>query len=338
MPNLAPFTALVKRLSEAYGPSGSEEQVRELVRDEIKGLVDQLRVDSLGNLIAQRRGSGGQRKKIMLAAHLDEIGVMVTFIDARGFCRLGALGAVKPLTLVGARVRFENGRIGIVGREEKNASKNEVAIESLFLDVGASSSENAPVRVGDSAGFAREFFDEADFFFGKALDDRVGCAVLIETLRQLKKSPHDIHVAFTVQQKVGARGAGAAAYAIQPDLAFVIDTSLASDMPGSHGGSVALGRGPAIKFQDEGAMTSTPARQLLIHMARDSRIPYQLDVRPAAESDNLSIQASREGVPTGVVGIPIRYADTPSEMVHRGDAENTIRLLLALLSRPIQTP
>ncbi len=332
---LPSFTSLVKRLSEAYGPPGSEAQVRELVREEIKSLVDQVRVDALGNLIATRRGSGAQRKKIMLSAHLDEIGVMVTFIDSRGFCRFGALGAVKPLTLLGARVRFENGTLGVIGRDAKQTSKSEVAIESLFLDVGATSPENSPVQIGDAAGFARGFFGEADALFGKALNGRIGCAVLIETLHQLKKSPHDLHIVFTVQHQVGARGAGAAAFAVQPDLALVLDTSPASDIPGAPSAAVSLGKGPAIKFQDEGALTSSSARRLLLHAAKDARVPFQLDVRPTPEGDNLNIQASRQGVPTAVLGIPIRYQDTTSEMVQRQDVENAIKLLISLLSKPI---
>jgi endoglucanase len=335
--NLAPFTALVKRLSEAYGPSGSEEQIRDIVRDEVKSLVDQVRVDALGNLIAHRRGSGANRKKIMFSAHLDELGIIVTYIDSRGFCRFGALGAVQPLSLVGARVRFENGTIGVIGREDKQASKNEVSIESLYVDVGASSADTASVRIGDAAGFVREFFEKDDFLCGKALDDRIGCAVLIETLRQLKKSSHDLYVVFSAQHQVGARGAGTAAYAVQPDLAIVLDTSLASDTPGATPSGIALGKGPAIKFQDEGALTSSGARQLLLNAAREAHIPYQLDVRPSAESDNLFIQASREGVPTGVIGIPLRYHHTPSEIVHHADAENAFKLLLALLARPIST-
>src|SRR4051794_27940208 len=176
IPALAPFTALVKRLSEAYGPSGSEQVVRELVRDEIKNFVDQVRVDAMGNLIAHRRGAGNHRKKILVSAHLDEIGVMVTFIDGQGYARFAALGAVKPLTLLGARMQFENGKIGIVGREEKNASRTEIETEALFLDLGATSADTAPVRVGDSACFAREFVESGDYFIGKALNDRLGCA------------------------------------------------------------------------------------------------------------------------------------------------------------------
>lgn len=329
---LAPFQSLVKRLSEAYGPSGSEEGVREMVRQEIKGFVDQVRVDALGNLTAQRRGTGSHRQKIMLSAHLDEIGVMVTFIDSRGFARFGTLGPVKPLTLLGAPVQFANGTLGVIGREEKNASRNELDMDSLFIDLGVSAVEPPAVRVGDSAGFVREFFDTSDCMVGKALNDRVGCAILIETLRQLKKSPYDLSFVFTIQQKIGGRGAGAAAFSLQPDVAFVIDAAAASDIPGAQANGITLGKGPAIKFQDEGALTTSSARQMLLNAAREARVPYQLDVTPRAGGDSLPIQAAREGVPTAALAVPMRYLNTPSEMVRHDDIQDAIKLLGNLLS------
>lgn len=332
VPAYSRFNGLVKRLSEAFGPSGSEHLVRDLVRDEIKGFVDQVRVDALGNLIASRRGTGNRRKKIMLSAHLDEIGVMVTFIDLRGFARFSALGAVKPLTLLGARVRFENGTIGIIGRHEQNASRTEIDPNNLYIDVGATA-EHTPIQVGDAACFVGEFHDAGQALIGKALNDRLGCAILIETLRQLKKSPHDLFFVFTVQSQVGARGAGAAAFAIQPDLAFVLDAAAAGDVPGSTPHGLALGKGPAIKFQDEGALTNSTARQTLINLAREHRLPYQPDVSPRTAGDSLPIQAVREGVPTGALALPIRNLNTPSELANLSDAETTIKLLLALATK-----
>ncbi len=329
---LTPFKRLLKRLSEAYGPSGSEEGVRELVRDEIKQLADQVRVDAFGNLIAQRRGSGSRRKKIMLSAHLDEIGVMVSFIDTRGYARFGTLGAVKPLTLLGARVQFENGAVGIIGRQAQGAARTEIDMEALFIDV---SGAPTAIQVGDSACFAREFLEAGDFLIGKALGARAGCAILIETMRRLKKSPHDIFCVFTVQQQVGARGAGAAAFAIQPDVAFVLDAASASDMPGAPAQGIALGKGPAIKFQDEGALTSARAREMLLEAARQTRVPYQLDVTPRAMGDTLPIQAAREGVPTAALALPMRYLNTASEMAHSRDAQDAIELCVMLLQRPV---
>lgn len=331
----APFHALVKRLSEAYGPSGCEEGVRELVRAEIKEYVDQVRVDAMGNLIATRRGSGNHRKKVMLSAHLDEIGVMVTFIDTRGFSRFGLLGAVKPLTLLGARVQFENGVLGVIGRHEKNASRTEIDTDALFLDVGMPASEQRGVQVGATACFAREFVETGGYLVGKALSGRIGCAILIETLRQVKKSPHDLSFVFTVQQKIGARGAGAAAFAIQPDIAFVLDAAAANDVPGAGTNGLALGKGPAVKFQDEGALTSASAREHLLQTAREARVACQPDVTPRAGGDALQIQAAREGVPTAILGIPVRYLNTSSEMLYSGDVADAVKIMLGLASKPL---
>ncbi len=332
---LEPFKALVKRLSEACGAAGSEEPVRELVRDEIKGFVDQVRVDALGNLIAHRRGSGSNRKKIMLAAHLDEIGVMVTYLDARGFARFGTLGEVKPLTLLGARCRFPNGAVGIIGREERDAARNEIESDTLFIDFGSGTAPGAPVQVGAAGCLLGEFQDAGDLLISKALEGRIGCAVLIETLRRLKKSPHDLYFAFTVQETVGARGAGTAAYAIQPDIAFVVQGGEAGDVPGANGGSIALGKGPAIHFKDQSLISSPSARQALISAAREARIPYQLQVAPRGSGDGSTIQAAREGVPTGGLAVPLRHLHTPSEMVHREDALRAVELLSHLISKPL---
>lgn len=331
---LSPFKALVKRLSEAYGPSGSEDEVRELVRVEIKPYADQVRMDALGNLIVQRRGNGAHRKKIMLAAHLDEIGVIVTHIDGRGFCRFGPLGP-SPRLLPGERCRFANGTLGVFGREEEDASRNENRLEKMFIDVGATGAENAPVKVGDAAALVREFVDNGRYWIGKALDDRLGCAIVIETLRRLQKTPYDIDCVFTVQQEVGGRGASVAAYALQPDMAFVVDATLAADTPGAIPGAIALGKGPAIKVKDAGLVTSSTARQALLRAAREARVPVQLEVTSRVETDGTTIQAAREGVPTGVLSIPLRYARTASEMVAEDDVQHAIQLLLALLSKPL---
>lgn len=328
---LTPFQALLKRLSDAYGPSGSEETVRELVRAEIKGLADQVRVDALGNLIALRKGAGNGRKKIMVTAPLDEIGVMVTFVDARGFARFGMLGPVKPLTLLGARCQFENGTLGVFGRETRGARRTEIEPEALFLDTGATSAEDSPVRVGDAACFRNEFRATGNLLRGKALGGRASCAVLIETLRRLKRAAHDVYCVFTVQSQVGARGAGAAAFSLQPDYAFVVCPAPAQDIPGGNS-SVALGKGPSVIVQDEEMIASAAARQILVQAARGAHLPYQIQSHAHGGGDGSPIQAAREGIATGALGLPVRYLHTPSEMADGRDLENAVAVLLDVLS------
>lgn len=329
---LTPFQTMVKRLALAYGPAGSEETVREVVRAELKGLADQVRVDALGNLIALRKGSGNGRKKIMLTAPLDEIGVMVKFIEARGFARFGLLGAVKPLTLLGARCQFENGVTGIFGREPQGAKRTEIDVDALFIDLGARDADHAPVQVGDAACFVGTFHAADELWMGKALGGRASCAVLIETLRRLKKCAHDVYCVFSAQHQVGARGAGAAAFAIQPDNAFVLEPTPAHDIPGAEASPIALGKGSAILMHDENFVVSSTARQLLLSVARGAQLPYQIQARAHAGGGGASIQATRQGIITAALALPTRYLNTPSEMIHARDVETAIEIFGALLA------
>ena len=334
---LHPLKDLVKRLTETYGPSGHEHTIRDLIREEIKPLVDEVRVDALGNLIARKKGTGpAPRKKIMLAAHMDEIGVMVTHIDEKGFLRFAPLGKFHPLTLFGHRCIFGNGAIGVIGRETKNSKPTEVKMDQLFIDVGANGGASSPVQVGDAASFWRDFRDLGDRIVGKAMDDRVGCAVLIETMRELRKSPHDVFFVFTVQEQVGVRGATTAAYGVQPDLALAIDVTDTGDTPESNTMSVALGKGPAIKVKDSGMLAHPAVKNLLVTTAQEAKIPYQLEVLVGGSTDAMAMQVTREGVPAGVVSIPARYVHTPSEMVDFNDVQNTVKLLVSFLGKPIK--
>ncbi len=334
---LDPLKLLIKRLTETYGPSGHEQIIREVIREEIKSLVDEVRVDALGNLIARRKGIGAvPRKKVMLAAHMDEIGVMVTHVDEKGFLRFASLGGVFPNTLVGHRCRFENGVIGAFGQEKKDSSRTEVKMDKLFIDVGARDAKSAPVGVGDAAGFWREFADLGDRIIAKTMDDRLGCAILIETLRQLKKSPHDIFAVFTAQEEVGVRGAMTSAFGVQPDVALALDVTDTGDTPESNTMAVALGKGPAIKVKDSGMLAHPGIKNALIETAQENKIPYQLEILVGGSTDAMAMQVSREGVPAGAVSIATRYVHTPSEMVDFADVQNAIKLLVAFLGKPIK--
>ena len=332
-----PLKELTKRITEAYGPSGYEQGVRDLIRDEIKGFADELRVDALGNLIARKKGTGPTpRKKVMLAAHMDEIGVIVTHIDEKGFARFAPIGGVNPLTLFGQRCRFANGIVGVFGREVKDASRTEVTLNKLFIDVGATSQDDAPVSVGDPAGFWRDFSDLGNRIVSKAMDDRIGCVVLIEVLRQLKKSPHDVYFVFTVQEEVGLRGATTSAYGVQPDLALAVDVTGTGDTPEANTMAVQLGKGPAIKVKDAGMLAHPAVKNLLAETAREAKIPYQFEVLTGGTTGATAMQTTREGVPAGCLSVPTRYVHTPSEMIDFNDLQNAIKLLVAVLGKPIK--
>lgn len=322
---------LIRQLTEAYGPSGFEDTIRSLLRSVIASLADEVRVTPLGSLVAVRRGTGNGRR-IMLAAHMDEIGVMATYIDEKGFLRFTPIGGVSPLTCLGARVRFENGAIGVIGVEEKREDHNKApTFEQLYIDVGATGRDDCPVRVGDAAVFERPFAAQGRRLIAKAMDDRIGCAVLVETLRRLGPTPHEVHFVFSVQEETTLSGARTAAYGIEPDMAIAVDVTGTGDTPESRPMAVELGKGPAIKVQDAGMIAHPTVREWLVRAAEAAGVPHQMEVLEGGTTDAAAMQLVRSGVPSGCLSIPCRYVHTPSEMVDGEDVEGAVRLLLHAL-------
>ncbi len=328
---------LIKKLVETYGPSGREEQIREVIKMEIEGLADEVRVDTMGNLIALKRGSG-DGLKVMLAAHMDEIGVIVTHVDEKGFLRFAPVGGVRPLALLGGRAVFANGTVGTFGVEKQEPPESDKipGLDKLYLDVGATDKESVPVGVGDIAGFQRPFTAQGDRLMAKSFDDRIGCAVLIQVMRDLEASSHDVYFVFSVQEEVGLRGAMTSAYGIQPDLGISVDVTGTGDTPEARTMAVSLGEGPAVKVKDGGMLAHPVVKDLLVETAEELGIPYQLEVLAGGTTDAKAIQVSREGVPAGCLSIPCRYVHTPSEMVDHSDVLNAVKLFVALLSKPIE--
>lgn len=325
---------LLRKLTETYGPSGSEERVREVIIAEAQGLVDGHSVDALGNLIVHKKGDG-HGLKVMLAAHMDEIGIIVTHIDEKGFLRFQPIGGVNPLTLLGNRVVFADGTVGVLGLEKLESNKEVPGMDKFYIDVGAGSKEEVRVKIGDAAGFSRPLAGAGSRWMAKSMDDRVGCAVILETLRRLEASPHDVYAVFTVQEEVGLRGAQTSAFGVEPDLALAVDVTLTGDTPEAQTMDVGLGKGPAIKVKDSRMLAHPAVKDLLVATAQRIGIPYQLEVLERGTTDAAAIQLTRSGVPTGVVSIPSRYVHTVSEMVDADDVENAVRLLTAVLSHPI---
>ncbi len=325
---------LIKKLAEAYGPSGNEEHLRELIRAEIKGLTDYITVDPLGNLIAVIKRNSQRGKKVMLAAHMDEIGVIVTYIDPKGFLRFAPIGGVYLNTCLGQRVRFANGAVGVIGAEDRKATPT--SFDQLYIDVGATGADTCPVKVGEAAGFVRPFEDLGQRLIAKSMDDRVGCAVLIETMRALKRTPHEAQFVFTVQEEVGARGAGPSAFGLEPELALAVDVTLTGDTPKANRMAVALGAGAAIKVRDSGMLADPRLVALLEQRAAEGKIPAQREVLEAGSTDAHSIQLARAGVPAGCISIPCRHIHTPSEMVDMRDVQAAVNLLVYTLERPIE--
>ncbi len=324
---------LIRKLVETYGPSGAEEKIRAVIQAEVEPLADEVRVDPLGNLIALKKGTGGG-KRVALVAHMDEIGVMVTYVDEKGFARFASIGGVSPFTCVSGRVLFENGTVGVIGLEEKREDRSKAPkLDQLFIDTGATDRENCPIQVGDAASFWRPLVAQGSRYIAKALDDRIGCAILIETLRRLGPTPHDIYFTFSVQEEIGLYGARTSAYGINPDLAIAVDVTDTGDTPECHPMAVELGKGPAIKVKDSKMIAHPMVKALMIESAKEADIPYQLEILNAGTTDASVIQITRAGVPSGCLSVPCRHIHSPSEMVDGNDVENSVRLLLEVCRR-----
>jgi endoglucanase len=326
---------LIKKLTEAYGPSGNEEQIREIIRTEVGSLADEVRVDALGSLIALKKGTGGG-KRVMLSAHMDEIGLMVSYVDEKGFLRAQPLGGVNVMTLVGSRVQFADGATGVISPEKADEMKKDPDLSRLYIDVGATSRDEAKGRLGQAASFVRPFADLGRRVVAKAMDDRIGCAVLLEVLHKLKGSPHDIYFVFSVQEEVGLRGARTSSFGIDPEVGIAVDVTGAGDTPEARKVAMKLGAGPCIKVMDGGMLSHPGINNLLIGAAESHGIPYQMEVLPGGTTDAMAIQLARSGVPASCVSIATRYIHTPSEMVDLDDVENAVKLFLAFLGNPIE--
>ena len=326
---------LIRKLTEAYGPSGHEERVRELIRAEVEPLADDIRVDALGNLIVLKKGTGGG-KTVMLAAHMDEIGLIISYADKEGFLRFQPVGGIDAMTLVGGRVQFADGAVGVIAPEKRPEFKSKPELSQLYIDIGATSPEAAQERLGQAVGFIRPFADQGERAVAKAMDDRIGCAVLIETLRKLETTSHDVHFVFSVQEEVGLRGARTSAYGVDPDVGIAVDVTIAADIPEAPKMAMKLGAGPCIKVKDGRMLAHPGVKDLLVDTAEAHGLPYQLEVLAHGSTDAAAIQLVRSGVPAGTVSIACRYVHTQSEMVDMNDVENAVKLLVAVLSGPFE--
>lgn len=328
---------LLKTLTETFGPSGYEDEVRKLILKEVKPLADEVRVDALGNLIVRKKPAANSKnpKRIMLAAHMDEIGVIASHIDRKGFVRFTNVGGAFGKYTLGARVRFMNGVTGIVGYDRMEQVDNALPINKMYIDVGATKKEDCPVKVGDFAAFERSYMEMGDRLVAKSMDDRSGVVVLIETLRGIKSTANDLYFVFTTQEEVGVRGAGAAAYGIDPEIGLAIDVTATGDTPASLKMVMELGKGPCVKFRDPGMLSDPRVVDWMITTAEKAKIPYQREVLLMGSTDAREIQIARSGVMAGALSIPCRYVHSASEMVDYNDLKNSVKLLTAMLSKQV---
>jgi endoglucanase len=303
--------ALIKKLVEIPGPPGYESKVREAIQDEIIPYIEDIQIDPLGNLIAQNGSKNQQAKKIMLVAHMDEIGLITTHVDENGFVRFTNLGAVQPSSCLGGKVRYLSGATGIIGSNRQKDPHHLPTFEHMFIDLGASNHADCPVKIGDVAAFEGAFSNLGEHLVSKALDGRVGVAVLIETLRRVVDTPHHLFFVFSTQEEVGVRGSAAAAFTIDPDLGIAVDATLATDTPEGVIEGLHLGRGPAIFVRDAHMLADPLVVDWMKNTAEDGEIPYQIEVGSQGSSDARAIQLTRAGVPRAdfpsPAGISIRH-------------------------------
>jgi putative aminopeptidase FrvX len=325
---------LLEKLTQTFGPSGYEDAIRDVIREEVAPLVDELRVDPLGSLVAYRKGTGGGQK-IALAAHMDEIGVMATYVEEQGYVRFTSIGGLRPINCVSNRVRFANGVVGVISVERRDDANSLPALSHLYIDVGATCREDCPVAVGEPGQFIGPLVSQGHRLISKTMDDRVGCYVLIEVLRQLAKgaaaTPHDVYAIFSTQEEITLAGARTSAFRIDPDMAISIDVTGTGDTPKAHPMAVELGKGPAIKVKDGGMIAHPLVRDKLVAAAKEAGLPYQMEILLGGSTDAAAMQLVRAGVPSGCVSIPCRFIHSPSEMVDEADVENAITLLVTAL-------
>ncbi|MFN8712832.1 MAG: M42 family metallopeptidase [Bacteroidota bacterium] len=330
-------TALLSSICETPGAPGHEQRIRELVLREIKKHADEITIDNMGNVTAFRKGRSSA-KKVMIAAHMDEIGFIVTNIDDRGFLHFIPLGGFDPKTLTAQRVIIHGRKdvIGVMGSkpihmmspEERNKV---VPIGDYFIDLGMPKKEvEKLVRVGDTVTRERALIEMGNCVNCKSLDNRVSVYVLIEMLRKMKKPSYDTYAVFTVQEEVGIRGVQASALAINPDFGFGLDTTIAFDVPGSkeHDRITELGKGTAIKVMDSSTICDYRMVEFMRKTAEKHKIPYQMELLPAGGTDTAGIQRyNAGGAIAGAVSIPTRHIHQVIEMCNKDDISNSILLL-----------
>ncbi len=323
---------LIRKLVEAWGPSGYEHHVRQLIQAEVADVVDEMTVDPLGNLIC-RVGKDGPR--VMVAAHMDEIGMMATYVEKNsGYVRFAPIGGLNHATLVGNRVRFEDGTIGVISAHDP-WNTNRPEIDDFYIDV-SDGNGNGAIQAGMPATLWRNMEERGSRLIAKSMDDRIACAIAIEALKRLKtgrkkKLPNEVVVVFTVQEEVGLRGARPAAYAVKPDVALAIDVTHSGDMLKSNKMAVRLGGGAAIKLHDPGLVVPPAVRDWMINRAQADKVPYQLELLSGGTTDAAAMQTARAGVPSGCISIPTRFIHTTSETVDSNDVEACVSLLVGLL-------
>lgn len=329
---------MLKKLCTINGGSGDESAVREFIRNNIKS--DEVFTDNLGNLIVFKKGRKTPKNKIMFAAHMDEVALMITYADDEGFLRFGAVGGINPAVLLGRGFRLENGKYAVcstkaIHQQSKDERKKIPEISELYLDIGANTREDAEksAPLGSYAYFDADYFEFGEGYLkGKALDDRAGCLVMMNMING--NPEYDAWYAFTVQEEIGTRGAASAAFSVAPDIAFVLETTTACDIAGVSGEKKVceLGKGAVVSYMDNGTLYDRDLYALAMNTAKENSIPVQTKTLVAGGNDSRAIHTSRSGVRTCAISVPCRYLHSPSCVIKTSDFDAVSALAEKMLS------
>ena len=338
---------LMRELSLAPGVSSGEGEIAKIFERELKDVVDKIEIDKMGNFIATKKGEK-KAPTVMLEAHMDEIGLMVRFVDDDGFIKFSKIGGINDQMLMNQTVTIHSSIgepiVGVIGSKPPHVIKPEeknkvVDSDQMFIDIGAKDKEEAEkmVKIGDLMTF-NALFEEFpnNLVMGKAIDNRAGCYVLIETMKRID-SRSTVHVVGAVQEEVGLKGAKVSAFKLNPDLAIALDVTLSGDHPGikPEEAPVVMGKGPAIILSDAGGrgiLTNPDVKDMLIKAGDENDIDYQLEVSDGGTTDGSAIHLVREGIPTGVLSVPTRYIHTPVSVCSMDDVESAIKLITAAIN------
>jgi len=331
--------ALLKQICEMPGAPGYEKRIRDLVIDLVRPLADEVKVDNMGNVTAVKKSKKNpDAKKVMVAAHMDEIGFMIHDIESNGSLRFTAVGGLIPFTLIGQRVIINDKVVGTIGVDidmEKGGDLSKVDTARLFIDIGALSKEDAQnmVKIGDFGNFKSEFYENDTIVMSKALDDRIGCYILIELIKEKINSKYDLYFAFTVQEEIGTRGAITAAYTIEPHYGISIDITPAGDLLGTKNSTASLGQGVGIKLMDPSLIINPEIKDMFEQAAEREGIKFQYEVMKRGGTDAGPMQTSHGGVKSGAISIPTRNAHTANEVISKFDVEESLKLIKAVLDQ-----
>jgi putative aminopeptidase FrvX len=323
----------LKTLLNAWGPSGNEHNVAEEIKALLGGHVDAIRTDAMGNLIVEKYGQDDNAKRIMISAHMDHIGMVVTAIEKEGFLRVAPVGGLSLKASEYRHVVFENGVEGVLLSQP--VQNGEPKVKDLFIDIGAADREEAlsMVQVGDFAVYAPHVFPLGKHrIAAPAMDDRCACALLVELLLYAEDQKNTIVGVFSTQEELGLRGARVAAFAEEPDIGLALDVTGWGDTPENKLPDLKLGAGPAVKIMDAYMVASPMVRDALFEAADLADVAVQREVLPYGGTDGAAIQHSRGGVPTGTLSIPCRYVHSACETIDMRDMEGALKILLQFVN------